>query len=85
MKSNLSLETKIPSIDSFQKRIIGDPNNASSLLVDKTTDGIDFKQQFIVPCYVVSPLFMGKKVMTFIEKVKPLLKFSLMTKMINLT
>ena len=61
MKSNLSQETKIPSIDSFQKRNIGDPNNASSLLVDKTTDGIDFKQQFIVPCYVVSPLFMGKK------------------------
>ena len=61
IKSIISQGTKIPKIDSFQKRIIGQSSNASSLLGDITTAGTEFMQQYRIPCYIVSPIFMGKK------------------------
>ena len=59
----MSLGTKIPKIDSFQKRVIEQPSNVSLLLQDITTDGTGWKQQFMVPCYIVSPLFMGENLL----------------------
>ena len=61
IKSIISQGTKIPKIDSFQKRIIGQSSNASSLLGEITTAGTEFMQQYRIPCYIVSPIFMGKK------------------------
>ena len=52
---------KIPGIDSFQNRIIEETANTASLVGDTSaTDGTDFMEKFILRCYIVSPLFMGK-------------------------
>ena len=53
-------EMKIPKIDSFQKRIIDEPANTASLVGVAATYGTELKPKFILPCYIVSPLFIGK-------------------------
>ena len=53
-------EMKLPKIDSFQRRIIEEPANTASLIGDTATDGTDLKPKFFLPCYIVSPLFIGK-------------------------